>query len=1056
MSTTTIKIFDKDYPVVSKEVQQDRQYTLYLWARNVDGVQYVKFGEAFKASVWDRYDNTGDAQHLEMIAVWKSSVHDKQIHELLQKYPTESWKWAGRKSTNPLNTQEAYIVYSSKGIDDMIEFITKASKRKKIGPNFFRDRGCQLDKLKPRKYQKTVIDKCTQILTIQNKCLLNLSTRAGKSLVSLKIAKNIGANNILILTPFPSAEDSFRQLAELNKEFRGYKYLKLTRKIEPKDLCKKNVIFCSYQFYDEDKTIIQSIQNINWDLIILDESHNTSDTERTFSILNNLKYKKRLYMSGTPFNDIYSCTFSKNEIVTLDFIDFIEYSKKHPEEVSLPNLHILNVCNMKELNDRLIQWDPEVFKKTDAFKFDTIFGNDLHSNRFFHWLTNCDNSSLFTGEVEHWFDHSVQKKILSFFNTNKEVQNATIALKNVTKDPNSNFYGYDVVQISGEDGIASVSEQLINDIFSQSENGVIITTCAKLTTGVTLPALDTIWYFKNTKSSEVFVQTLFRTMTPYEGKNDVRMFCFDSEVSLNMIKDYVLIREELKETRVVKTATTMDTIKQLLNCIRFAKLGDKLEWQDIGAAELLRTTKNIPHEISSTYIFKNLSALSNCFLIGGGKRICSKPKFVASGLGGNDVDHYYHSDNNKKIDKTRKSDNFVKVCKRVLYELATIDKTIWANIDNIESHNDLMKIAPPSNIIPQNIYCQLIKDNSDNIEDAISMIKLLDSTTEGRIQLLDNLSRPTLEDSILPLEKLKKLTSVVNIDNDTTIMDPCCGPGFLLQKLAVEYGIDRSNLYGITIDHRDYSICKRLGFDNVQCGNCLDSAMWTMTTFDVAIIYPPFNKNVHIKIAAESLLHCKHVLCHSPSNWLIDMKDGNELTQHMTILDIEHSNSEWDLGYYWICRDNVGNVKEYISNFYSTYFEYLQKVTTGTPKIIDRLLHWKDADPNKYFVPLKSNINMCGHPNYNIIHYLRCIHNNIIISDDKEYCGKTVEEATKNNSHITVGSPTNFVGIELDTIESANRLIKYLESAEFLDLVKNLKTKRRVPFEILPLQFEGV
>ena len=66
--------------IVFEKDQKDKANTLYLYIENIDGVTYAKFGEAFKQTVWERYDATGYTQHSKQIKVWKSSVGDKPIH----------------------------------------------------------------------------------------------------------------------------------------------------------------------------------------------------------------------------------------------------------------------------------------------------------------------------------------------------------------------------------------------------------------------------------------------------------------------------------------------------------------------------------------------------------------------------------------------------------------------------------------------------------------------------------------------------------------------------------------------------------------------------------------------------------------------------------------------------------------------------------------------------------------------------------------------------------------------------------------------------------------
>ena len=84
-------IFWKEYKIVFEKDQKDKANTLYLYIENIDGVTYAKFGEAFKQTVWERYDATGYTQHSKQIKVWKSSIGDKPIHRLLRSMFT----WAG-------------------------------------------------------------------------------------------------------------------------------------------------------------------------------------------------------------------------------------------------------------------------------------------------------------------------------------------------------------------------------------------------------------------------------------------------------------------------------------------------------------------------------------------------------------------------------------------------------------------------------------------------------------------------------------------------------------------------------------------------------------------------------------------------------------------------------------------------------------------------------------------------------------------------------------------------------------------------------------------------
>ena len=58
-----VRLFGKAYTTVSEAEQRDMSNTLYLYAETINGIVYLKFGEAFKQSIWDRYNQTGCTQH---------------------------------------------------------------------------------------------------------------------------------------------------------------------------------------------------------------------------------------------------------------------------------------------------------------------------------------------------------------------------------------------------------------------------------------------------------------------------------------------------------------------------------------------------------------------------------------------------------------------------------------------------------------------------------------------------------------------------------------------------------------------------------------------------------------------------------------------------------------------------------------------------------------------------------------------------------------------------------------------------------------------------------
>ena len=1030
-------IFGKEYKIVSENDQKDKANTLYLYIENIDGVTYAKFGEAFKQTVWERYDATGYTQHSKQIKVWKSSVGDKPIHRLLR----SMFIWAGNKSGNPLNTNEAYIIKSSDELDRMIETITDIVNNQKIGPDFFRSR-CENLTYSPRSYQQDIINKAQNVLSVKDIVLVNLSTRGGKSFVSLNICKNIIGKtkvaNILILTPFPAAEGSFEEVANLHKDFKGWKYVRLSAKTKSDEFCDKNIIFCSYQFYDEGKAICQKlIQDMFFDVIVLDECHNTSDSERTKKLLKTLNYGKLLYMSGTPFNDIYSGYFTKDEVVTFDFIDFIKFAKAHPDQIKLPNLHIKNVCNVKMLENELTAMCPDVFKDADAFDFPTIFSNDQHAEAFFTWLFRPVKSNPLIVNTKRWFDLSNQKRIIAFFSTTAQVDVAKKALEKLL--PN-----YKVLSVSGEDvDFNSVDEKTINKAFEENENTVILT-CGKLTTGVTLPKLDTIWYFKNTSSAEQFVQILFRTMTPCDGKTDATMYCFDSEASLKVVKEYATVRLDEMSTNISKgeNDTYQTVINDILSCINFTYLTDKYQWVDEDPDDYFEKLHKLPYSHSVVAAFQNFNSFDGVEDLGT-EELKEKDLTITKAQGeatkgqcdrNNNLKKLFREINRKPSDDSNEEERTSnKVVKQLLKLLLNIDKKIFVN-DFVKSYKDLEKLMPKELKDYEANYKQLLEDNKARLNQMIEDIRYKES--HGKVdELLQGLSFSNSTDMKTPEALLDKMFEKLSNYNGT-ICDPCAGVGTMLLYAVEKYGFKKEDCYGIDIDEDNVKICKKLGFVNIIQGDAQDPKTWEKLNmnFDHIIMNPPYDKNLHLKILSEAMKHSDDVVNLSP-NFYEDYKklDGVPVASYIDVIPREEASIlfggiqlPFNLSIQHYVKDN--HDESLLTRFMSEDYKKFSKVKFEK-SFKDVFI--SDYDGNGVFVPLKL---MTATWDKNKDHIVDKIG---ILVDGKTLDGTYYKDARNRNKDRPCG------GIKFDTLEEAKAFVSYTESSFFIRWVKAFHTNSR-------------
>lgn len=587
-------------------------------------------------------------------------------------------------------------------------------------------------------YQKKLKDKALAWLRYHIRCLFHLSTRGGKSFLSLITALEDGANNILILTPFPAAQESFADIVKFHTRFTGWRfYTKEDIDNNTKFQSNHNVILLSWQIFDKDleKQKIKNIfDQITFTHAIIDETHNTSASVRSQTICDRINDDvlenteeiqsletitdeavaemtsklvglKEIHLSGTPYNDILSARFTKDETFTFDFIDLIKLDKR-THEVGFPELNIFNICNMATLNDLLVKARPDVFERDEGFSLKKAFATKARTiailDLLFDTAFNPESSDTFDGTEDNRlvFDGKKNKHALCFVPTIKAASWAENYLK--TKFENSSnpiLSKYKVLAVSGETSTGNDIdtsakkgglEKYVNE-FEAANDYTIVITCLKLTTGVTLRKTDSILLMRNCSSVETFIQILFRAMTPNEEKSEANLYCLDSEICLNVVKETLRIRQECDD----KTDT--EHIKELFGIMNFKKFWahDGFKFDINNANEWLAAVKDIPVNLNLFKMFST-AALScmisdltqeqkDALLSLDTIKTDTKKKAIAKGVGGNLKQRNEKGNNHAKHSYTQSE------VEQLLAGLETLFAHLdWAIINNnITSVEDL-------------------------------------------------------------------------------------------------------------------------------------------------------------------------------------------------------------------------------------------------------------------------------------------------------------------------------------------------------------------------------
>lgn len=181
--------------------------------------------------------------------------------------------------------------------------------------------------------------------------------RFGKCFTTYKYAEESNINKILILTFIPVVEKSWQDdLLHIKKEYKYYTDDNIRRDtFSLKDKKEPYVVFLSLQNYlgkdtqnQSTKAKIKKLQEVEWDLVVLDEYHFgalNARTQDTFEDLDKeyqknlkdtkdvvkkfeIKTQKTICLSGIPFRALARGEFTEKTSSTYSYFD--EQKRKYP------------------------------------------------------------------------------------------------------------------------------------------------------------------------------------------------------------------------------------------------------------------------------------------------------------------------------------------------------------------------------------------------------------------------------------------------------------------------------------------------------------------------------------------------------------------------------------------------------------------------------------------------------------------------------------------------------------------------------------------------------
>lgn len=697
-----------------------KTHTIYMWSterykdetvRTRDGKVFsvlAKVGETkeYNAEIrMSQTDTTGVAEKPQLLKQWQFPVHirDKYLHALLSKkgYP---------KNRDDKDREWIYFT-NCKTAADAIEVMDRLQNEVLTGKS-------AITNYPLFNYQQDIVDWAVGRYNAgDSKVLINAIMRAGKCLISHAIVKALGFKKVLIVTGKPGAIPSWSVLAQGGEEehvdyknyiFHNYDKLKkstISFGDGDCDLVAISLQFAAKHLEARTSDLLNQIVSTDWDLVIFDEQHFATNTEKTKTFWDSLSSKFWIELSGTPYKTLLSNRFSEESVYSFDYID----EQRIRTELLYKNNNDTQ-SNQFKFKAR-IDW--ALINIPDKIK---SMVNDENFNLGARGVFSTKNNELvYRSAVNELLNHIKLRGYKNlpdkFDNIIEQVTKHTLwvlpknvkAIKLVAKmlQEHPYFKKYDIIVATGASDESHASVKDIDDVKSRILSvetgksdymGTITLTCGRFLEGTSVPEWWAVHQINDAKSAEDYFQGSFRCKTPWSkgNKTDVVVFDYNPERFISVMYQHI----ERKADATGKSAE--EIAAEFTECSDIYDFSDN-DWNIINGTELqqkfLSNIKNYTDRVS--YLIRSENITDEIKDLLANKKEDSNSVSAKTQLNENDLtrgSNQKHSGKNQTDKEDLDEDNEnteakIRYALKQIYELVNV---AWAEGKIINSMNDVV------------------------------------------------------------------------------------------------------------------------------------------------------------------------------------------------------------------------------------------------------------------------------------------------------------------------------------------------------------------------------